>query len=791
MENPSTPLTPTPRDSRLEQFATTARNIIAIERGLTATALVKIRYLAKQQHLSHEQVETCLSQISGDDSSLGRVGRYEQLFLDRMETDLSVISNAEASGVLSPTIQRQAIQIAVDEYQINESRANQLLSFSAKQHGLRQVSTADAKSKLRDWIAERLSSREFEPADLKNQISGLAQRFGISDADVDQLMEAEIAARQKQQWLRNRWLFCGVLALACIFFASYLFGRTFLFTPTSDVPTILETTKPEPDPITTNKERISSANADTTVEQNSAGDFDFRAEDFELPSDDDSVKALTQWQQQLIKIAKQPIGNWDHKPQPDSLANLRKKNQAFAKLQSEDADSRAQIRGLEDLSKLTESLTDITAAEANLLARFCLQTNSADLQLAIQRKVDRLARWPRFLLAISDQWAESNSNQRPESKLWQQRIGFFLTKASPTNQAKLEDLIFAKAKLRLAEISSTQPQRNIQDSRTQAAKTLANHIRQFVLAELPNSPQQRYFLRLIDHRDRHAVSMQQRVELQQILIESILFTSSDDQLSEIADAYYQSLQKNKDLSEQLDDSRRTMLELVSKYVIWREKNLGQNALTETDPQPQAALPLVKLEEAQRLRDRAELAVIAGDESKRKLAEADYLAAASYGDAKIARSCLRGLIGIAKDPRTRQRYVRQLDFINEGQMGPIANSAANSDQRNLTVPTTVILAIIKICQNIRQDKSLDSQAIEFLNGTTENPSRVIEEIGQILHTISQKPKPLSTLELYRIVQIEAMAKSARAGEDRLRIDFDLSRDAQTSLRPRSIIPLLPR
>ena len=80
MEN-KTP--PQPRDSRMEQFATSARNIITIERGLTATALIKIRYLAKQQHLTNEQVENCLSQISGEDSSLGRVGRYEQLFLDQ------------------------------------------------------------------------------------------------------------------------------------------------------------------------------------------------------------------------------------------------------------------------------------------------------------------------------------------------------------------------------------------------------------------------------------------------------------------------------------------------------------------------------------------------------------------------------------------------------------------------------------------------------------------------------------------------------------------------------------
>ena len=231
MENQATPQ---PRDSRLEQFVTTARNIIMIERGLTSTAMVKIRYLAKRQQLSNDQVESCLSQISGGNSSLGRVGRYEQLFLDRLATDLPAISNAEASGVLPPTIQRQAIQIAIDEFQIKETRANQLLSFSAKQHGLRQVSASDAKAKLRDWIADRLDSREFQSADLRGQISGLAERFGINDTEVDELIDAEMTARQKQQSQTKRWLFCGVLVAASVAVAGVFLGPA-LLSPSSSL----------------------------------------------------------------------------------------------------------------------------------------------------------------------------------------------------------------------------------------------------------------------------------------------------------------------------------------------------------------------------------------------------------------------------------------------------------------------------------------------------------------------------------------------------------------------------
>ena len=789
MDNPTTPR---PRDSRLEQFATTARNIIMIERGLTATAIVKIRHLAKQQHLSTEQVETCLSQISGDDFSTGRVGRYEQLFLDRMATELPSISNAEASGVLSPMIERQAIQVAVDEYKISESRAKQLLSFFAKQHGLRQVSMADAKSKLRDWIGQRMNSREFQPADLTIQISGLAKRFGISEADVDQLIEAEIATAKKRQTLRNRWLTYGAIAVAFISAAIYLFSHVTFFSSAPNTSETLEKTEPETDQIATTKEQQSLANVETTIKQNPSNNSEFRLEDFELPLDDNSVKQLKQWQQRLIAIANQSPGDLNPKTSPDSFTNLKKKNQAFANLQSEDAGSKAQLRGLENLSNLTDSLTAINAAEAKTLAEFCLQANSAELQLLIQRKIDRLARWPRFLLEFSDQWAESNSNQISKSQLWKQRIGIFLAKAKSTNEADIADLLFAKAKLRLAEIVSTQSEQNVVVDRHQAAKTLADHVRQFIFAEQPDSPSRQYFLRLVDQRDRDAVSMQQRLELQQILIESIVFNCSDDQLCKIADAHYRKLPQYRDLSEQFAGSRRAMLELVSQYVTWREKNLGQNGFTDKDYLLLATQPLASLKEAHRLRNQAELLVIAGDVSKRKVAEADYRAAASYGDEKITRSCLRGLIGIAEDPRMRQRYVRQLDFINDGQMGPIgpiARMDSNSNQPSRTVPQTVILKIIKVCQKIRQEKSLSSEAKDFLNSTNQGSSRVVQEIGRVLHTTSQKPKPLSTLELYRIVQIEAMAKSARDKKNELHIEFDLSWEAQLTLRPLEIIPLL--
>ena len=781
MENQATPQ---PRDSRMEQFATTARHIIIAERGLTATALMKISSLAKQQHLSNEQVELCLSQISDGDSSLGRVGRYEQLFLDRMATDLPAISNAQASGVLSPSVERQAIQIAVDEFQISETRANQLLSFSAKQYGLSQVSATDAKVKLRQWIANQPNWRESQPTDLRSQISGLAERFGINAAEVDELIEAEIISRKKQRSLKTRGLFCGVLAAASLAVAGLALGPH-LRSWVPDDPTVLENTASKSDlesssPVE-NKQVLE--NTRTTGRPDQPQNPELVVDEYNLLLDeifdDGSVRELGQWHQRLVEIANPPLNNLDPKSTKASLAVRRKKNEAIAALQTKDTSGRTQIRGLEDLSDLTESLTDITAAEAKVLALFCLQSDSAELQLAVQRKIDRFGQWPQFLLAISDQLAKQI--QPPSGQQWKRRIALLLTKRNLPRDSRLSETIFSIAGLRLQENALSQRQRD-KTELMKSEQSLANLVGRFISFELTDPSDQQYFHRLINYRDLTAMSMQRRLELQQILIEAILLADADTEQSIIAEPYFRNIQTANTIGQQLIQSRQAMLKISAMYLAKRQQSKELIGLQVFKTQP-----LVTVEEASQLRDRAELAVLSAEQSQMANAVMDYRRAASCSDSGIARSSLRGLIAITKDPQEKQRYRRQFDFVAGGQMGPCDNLFTTK----LVAETGPELQeVIALCQKLRRGELIEPQMRDAFGNASDDWPMPSKTLWTVLSSILERPYPISMSDLALVVEIESAVKLAVENSEEARFELQLPWRMQALLPPIELNPLMP-
>ena len=782
--------TRSPRDSRMEQFATTARNIIMIERGLTATALTKIRHLAKQQHLSNEQVESCLSQISGGGNSLGRVGRYEQLFLDRMAIDLPTISNAESSGVLPPMIERVTVRMAVDEFQISERRANQLLSFAAKKHGLRRVSAADAKAKLRDSIASRLDSRGLLPAELASEISVLAERFGIGRSEVEELIEGERIARQKQRSQRRHWLFLGSLIAACLAVAAWYLGSTFFSSSLPDDFTISEsaTSKSEIEPSTVaGDEEQPLADGVTPQTSDQPQDPNFDIGEFDLSLDDSSVEELKNWQRSLIEVSNQPLDKSERKQPAASLADRRKKDEAIAKLQADVTDSRNQVRGLEDLSDLTKTLPDITAAEARLLAQFCLQADFPELQMAVQRKIDRLKRWPRFLLAISDQLADQSANkltdenQRPSEQQWQQRLALLLVNGKLENSNRLSDAIFEIASLRLKENALSQQQQGVAVV-LKSEQSLVSLVRQFATSELSDPFEQRYFNRLIANRDRTALPMQRRLELQQILIETILLANADTKALVTAESYLRKIQTANTIGEQLVESRQTLLKLSAMYLAMRQQSSELDSLQVSKTQP-----FTTMKDARQLRDLAELAAISEDRSQIATAIQDYRTAAGCGDSGVTRSCLRGLIAITTDTQEKRRYRRQLDFVSGGQMGPCDKSAA---AKNAPATEADLRGVIEFCQKIRRQEKNKPPEEKAPGNAFKNWHPSTKTFGAVLTAISDQPRPLATTELALVVQIESAAKLAVATAQELRFEIELPWQMQALIPPVEVTPLMP-
>lgn len=821
-----------PRDSRLDRFSNAAINIISNECGLTATALAKIHLLASRQRLTDQQVTECLNKISAGGSDLGRVGRYEQLLLERLAKELPQVPGA----VLSPAIERAAIQIATDEFKISPPRACQLLMQMTQQIGLLRVSTADAKKKLRRKITERLRTEDFERSDLVNEVAGLANCFGISRNEVDQLIDSAISTCQQQRWQQKRWLLFGVGVVCCLGIAIILFGSAIPVEPFSnETPpnrsslnrsSALEL--PQAIPKDAGSE-IARQGADFNVQRNKmAGpaapnqrtviplgidtltlDKDTELTRTEPPRpeppiaepsfDNGYFTEIESWHQRLVDLANVNLSNQiRHAELADtkqvSSADRRKIANAILKLQTEVTDGRTQIRGLEDLGALTKNLIDISVSEANVIAVFCLQAKEESVKIAIQRVAQKLARWPSFLLALSDHLSDDRAELstaptiRQElsasSSHWHQRLVSFVTDQNLHGNADLSHESFSMAMLRVQERVLTERRGAILESQKAEAE-LAGHIQTFVSTEIKSRSRRSYFNRLIATRNRNLQSMVRRIELHQVLIEAMLFAKEDAASIVLADKYLREISTATTLGQQLTASSRAMVQLSQRHLSWRKQPRSSGGA-------KRSLTTIDLKEARRLRDRAELAVVLNGNAKIANAKDDYMAAMTCGDSALIRSCLRGLIGITECQSEKNRYQRHFDFISGGNTGPYSFSIIEAEESlALRSPRTqtqrlALSTLCAFCRQIRRTEARDDQA----DDVSKNTVLFDQDIGKILKVIASKPRPLSPANLGLVLRIESAAELAIENNEAPDFEMEFPWELQRSLSPVKMTPLVP-
>ncbi len=765
-----------PRDSRLEQFSIAASSILSIERGLTTAALVKLRALAAQQRLADEQVEECLNRIGAQDTVLGRVGRYEQLFLDRLTKDLSKLPSA----VLAPMLEKQVIQMAVDEFQISKVRADLLLTQVTKQLGWRRISAADAKTKLRNTIATRLNARKWKRSDLERSISELAKTFGIDATETVELIDGEIDARDRRRSYRKRWQLAATaivicLGISCCFLwlglPEFTASVEQLASPSasSTVPKVVDSNVVETEraaiDATDHVEGTPPEPKTLSPSQKQPDVFSFDIKKLEGVFVEQRFQKVQQWHHRLVEFANQ---NWETNAEENaqpSATDFRAKSEALAKLRSEVTDGRMQVRGIDDLRKLSDRLFDIDAIEADELARFCLNSQHATVRVAVERGIKQFGRWPRFLLAIADLLEKGASGptgalQPSEaSRQWPVRLALILTDQPRSDDRRVAEAVFQLARLRVRERVLNQTHRAVAESQ-KAESDFADHIRLFVSAELNNRRQQNYFYQLIDMRDRNLPSVKGRVELQQILVEALLFADKEMADLDVVKTYFRNVNSCAFVDQQLTITRQTMLKLAQTYVArW----LNGTAARGSD-----LSPWITPQEARRLRDRAERAAISADPLRRSNAVEDYVLASTCGDSGIARSCLRGLMEIADSQSEKQRYRRQFDFVNGHPTGPLGNLTGDERKPKQTSNQNLereqrrgeLQAILALGRAIRRDRAVDVSAwlkVEEEGGGTS--STAVKKVRICLRVLASKLPALSNSDLDLILRIESSIKDA--------------------------------
>ena len=767
-----------PRDSRLEKFSATVGNIISVERGLTSTALSKIRHLASKQHLSEDQIIECLDRIGGGGSALGRIGRYEQIFLDRLDTDLSRTSGA----VLSPQQTQTLIRLATVEFQIGAPRAEQLLDYVAKQRGLKQISVADARSRLRVLIAQRLELSDRRREGFENELFAHGASFGISADEVKTLVDSEVATRNRKRARSKSQLLAAVGSV--LIAVGLTVAGCWLWLNTQTLSRLHPTTI-QSDTIEIKKLQTDSAAETPTDSQNqvtqprknlSPGaneDSTFGIDDFFLTPNTASVLRFEKWQARFVELAGQEF----EQPPPDvnvsSFADGQKKKAALNALRSEESNERTKTRALDDLSALAERIGDITPEEATSIVTFCFRKHSASTEVAMVRTVKQFGRWPNFLLAVSDAFADKG--RQSSSDGWKQRIAFAITDGKLKSSDDFPAAFFALARLKVQERlrEHEQPQG---DLKTSMESDLVEHLRQFIFDSINAQRHQRYFYRLIAARNLKQPSMQRQIELQQILIEALLFAKHDDDSLAVAETYFNHLNSATTLGEQWKHSRQSALKLVAMHLQW----LNETAATSLTLEQQQPVRL-NVPKARRLRDEAEHAAMTGDGALIANAVARYETAIDCGDAVTIRSCLRGLIAIAKGRPDQNRYYRQLDFVNGGHLGPFSRFTGDTLSVDSTPPDWQ--AIICQCRQLRRSQTPQDQLAK------PSPAKPAD-IWAALTWLSGRSSPLAGFELNLLLHIEAEATEMMDSVETPLSKIQLPSSVQATLPPVEVTPLVP-
>lgn len=768
---------PQPRDSRLEKFSAAATNIISVERGLTSTAWKKIRSLAREQRLSEAQVIECLNRISDGGSALGRVGRYEQIFLDRLNNDLSRINGS----VLSPKTAQESIQLAAVEYQIGAPRARQLLEHVARERGLQLVSAADARNRIRALITQRLESSNHKRRELGDELVAHAADFGIDADEVSRLWDAEIESRTRMRAGRKNRLIAAAGIILAVIGLSGLGGWLWLNTKT---PALLDQTTPEPidhtntiddqdvqtvpDVKTTDGSQDIIAQPTKNPSASTNGGSKFEIANFLSMPAPAPVLRFEKWQRRFVELVGQDFEQSPPDTREPAFADRQKKRAALDALKSTKSDTRILARALDDLSAIAPRVDDITPEEAGSIAAFCLAKHSAATEVSILRSVKPFGRWPHFLLAVSDAFAGTDRQSSPVD--WNQRVAVAITNGKLKRDDDLSASFFALARLRVRELLN---QRKQKESTVESA--LVEHLRLFIFNSVHTLRHQRYFSRLIDARDLRKPSMQRQIELQQILIEALLFAKRDDVSLEIGETHFSRLNSSPTQGEQLAQSRETALKLVQRHLEWLKQD--GTAFTNQRWRPDR----ISASEARRLRDEAEDIVIAGDETQFQDAIAKYTAAIDCGDGAIIRSCLRGLIAIADNRADLNGYRRQLDFINGGQLGPCSAYFSAADDGSST--QTDWRAIKAWCRQIRRS----------LNSSQKAPKPAADqasEIGAAFEWLANRRSALSLFELDLLLRIEAEATVALESREASYSPIRLPRSIQATLPAVDVTPLVP-
>ena len=198
-------------DPRLRSFLRKAAAIIAAEKGLNASSRVKLESLAEHDKLPDDLLEEALKQLQSDDVS--NLTHYEKAFSKFLEKEFSKIKG----GVVSLGMEQRAIKRAETKYQINSTRAEQLIEAQSQAVGVSRISPDEAAVFAEQIIVDRVADQLTIDQETRDQLYKIGGKWAYSKQQVDQIIFREVSNnRSKRNSSRLKIVGISIMALLAI-----------------------------------------------------------------------------------------------------------------------------------------------------------------------------------------------------------------------------------------------------------------------------------------------------------------------------------------------------------------------------------------------------------------------------------------------------------------------------------------------------------------------------------------------------------------------------------------------
>lgn len=201
-DNSNQPPSTRPADPRLKSFLRKATAIIAAEKGLNSESRRKLENLGEHLKMPPALLAEGLQRLQQGVESAANLTHYERAFVKLLDKDFEKITG----GIISPSVEAQAISMAKRKYEINSTRAEQLIAARAEAAGLGLISSQEAEAFAEHAMIDRIGTATEIGDETYDEILKIGRKWGLGQYQIERIVGQIVdqnVADQQPRWNRK------------------------------------------------------------------------------------------------------------------------------------------------------------------------------------------------------------------------------------------------------------------------------------------------------------------------------------------------------------------------------------------------------------------------------------------------------------------------------------------------------------------------------------------------------------------------------------------------------------